>query len=282
MFFEKIIKILVAWTVGFPGKLVFFFLKRDWKYPKLMLKKRTRDWRVLIKIYERRVEVCGYRKEKLDHQGKGLIIISNHISLWEPFVLLFLVTSFKCLVFSKHIPYVVADKRNFQDKWWFLFFRPFIIAVDRDDKSRGEEAARKIRSAVNNGGVVILFPEAGRTENWVKVRGARYSSSGKHYIAKFPLGIRRIFLRLNCFVLPSWSEGGDRVIPNEAFPTRVKVAGKTISKNKKLVMIMARFPRFWRKSKIIFGDLLEIFSTPEDEIIERLEAALLETAEQGG
>ena len=282
MFFEKVRKIAVVWTIGLLGKLALFILKRDWKLPKLVLKRRIKDCKLLIKKYEKRIEVCGYREEKLDHKGRGLIIICNHISLWEPFVLIFLVTSLKRLFSLRHIPRIVADKKNFQDKWYFLFFRPFIIAVDREDMSGGEEAAKKIRSVVNNGGIVILFPEAGRTENWIKVRGVKYSSSGKYRIARFPLGIRKIFLGLSCFVLPTWSEGGDRIIPNEVLPTRVRVAGRTVSKNKKLVMLMAIFPRFWRKSKVVLGDPLEVSSIPVDEIIERLQNALLDTAEQGG
>ena len=260
MYLEKLRKIVVIWTIGLLFKLSLLFLMR-------------------IKLVK--VTVHGYQKEKLDHQGRGQAIVYNHPSLWEPFVLVLLFTPFKCLFSLRHVPYIFVDKIHFFNKWWFWFFRPFFVALAGDDHREGLKAWARARDLLEKGSTLILPPEGGRTENWGKVRGFKYSPSGKR-IARFPLALGKLFQDLDCFILPVWSEGGERVIPNTALPTRVVIAGRTVSESKKAVIFFSRFPRFWRETKVFVGDSLELRHAPKEEIVEWLENVLLDTAEQGG
>jgi len=257
MFLEKTIKIIVIWTIGLAGKLALLVLMS--KFP-----------------FKKRVEVYGFQKEKLDYSGRGQLIICNHPSLWEPVLLIFLFTPFKALFSLRHVPYIVVDRGNFYDKWWFFLFRPFVIAVERGEIREESKAPEKIRSLLEKGNIIILLPEGGRTENWDQVRGFR-SSSGKR-IARFPLGLRKLLVGMNCLVLPIWSEGGDRVILNIILPTKVVISGRAIPKSKKIAVFLAIFPRVWRKTKIVVGDPFEASVLPEQETVEYLERSLLDTA----
>ena len=260
MHLEKLRKIVVIWTIGLLLKLLLLFF---------------------IRIRLVRVTVYGYQKEKLDHQGRGQAIVYNHTSLWETFVLVLLFSPFKCLFSLKHVPYIFIDKIHFFNKWWFWLFRPFVVALAGDDRREGLKAFARARELLEKGNTLILPPEGGRTENWGRIRGFKYSPSGKR-IAKFPLALRKLFQDLDCFLLLVWSEGGERVVPNTALPTRVVVAGRTISENKKMVVFFSRFPRAWRETKVFVGDSLELRYAPKEEIVEWMENALLDTAEQGG
>jgi hypothetical protein len=83
-------------------------------------------------------------------------------------------------------------------------------------------------------------------------------------IRKFPKGIERLFDG-SCVVLPIWTKGGEKVIPNK----------KTFPKGPYFF-----YPRIWEKTKLCIG---ESFQVPENlsrgEIREFLEDKLLEVSE---
>jgi 1-acyl-sn-glycerol-3-phosphate acyltransferase len=240
MYLEKIIKIVLIWTMGLLGKALFLFL-----------------------ILTKRARVTGYRDEKLNHQGRGLIIICNHPSLYEPFLLPFLFASPRCLFSLKAVPYSLVDKKNYYDKWWFRLFRFFSVPIERENPRKEAETIEKtLRPMLEEGKILILFPEATRTFRGINYRGGKYSRSGQA-LARFPQGLSKLFYDMDCLVLLVWTRGGDRIIPNEVDFSR------TIS----------RIPRIWRQIKIKVGDLLEIRNIPEKEIIDWLEDTLLSLAE---
>lgn len=255
MHLEKTKKIVVIWTIGLAGKFVLALL-----------------------ILFKRLTLYGYRREKLSCRDRGLLVLCNHPSLWEPFLLIFLFTSFKCLFSLRDVPYVLVDKENFYDKRWFWLFRPFVIEVDRKKLRRMSRTSEKLRSVIKEGGTVILFPEGGRTDNWVRRRGIRYSFSGK-YIARFPLGLRKLFSDMDFCILPNWSEGGERVILNEALPSKELVSGEANSFRKKIRRVAAWIPRIWRKTTITMGEPLSPRDIPEDKMVGWLEDALLSAAD---
>ena len=190
---EKIKLLVLVWTVGLlVGGLVWLL--------------------VILRI----IKVNGYRADKFSSKNKGLILLSNHPSLTEPAILpfLFLFSSKSYLFHLDKVPQSTPDKENYYDKPWFSFLRPVCVPIERGNGMEELRAIDGMREIAENGGVLILFGEGTRTFKGTKKRGAVYSPSGKK-IARFPLGMRRLFRGLNCKILPIWTEGGERIIPNE-------------------------------------------------------------------
>jgi len=205
---EKIgnsIKLAVLWTIGALGGTLFFLL-----------------------IIFGRIRLTGYDIKKLYPSKKGLIVIYNHPSLWEPGLLPFLFFPF--FLFSlKFAPYSAPDKRNFFDKWWFYLIRCLCIPIDRE-KGRTKGLRELIRS-VNQGKIVMVAPEGGRTdkgeefkvlENKGKIvvkKKKELKLNDIHKIRRFQRGFSALLKLTEAAVLPIWTEGGNRVIPNkDSFP----------------------------------------------------------------
>jgi len=74
---DRIRLFVVAWSIGVLGGLLLWLLR-----------------------ITARVKVEGYNRRKLDPKDKGLILIHNHPSLWEPALLPFLF--FPWYLFSLH------------------------------------------------------------------------------------------------------------------------------------------------------------------------------------
>ncbi len=200
------IKLAVLWTVGALGGTLFF----------------------LLRIFGR-IRLTGYDIRKFRPTEKGLIVIYNHPSLWEPGLVPFLLFPF--FLFSlKFTPYSAPDKRNFFDKWWFYSIRCFCIPIDRE-KGR-TKGLRELIKSVNQGKIVIVAPEGGRTDKGeqfkilkegtiiIKKKG-ELSPEEKNLpkIRRFQRGFSALLKFTEAAVLPIWTEGGDRVIPNkDSFP----------------------------------------------------------------
>ncbi len=241
MYIKNIKDVLLVWMVGLVGGVLFTVLR-----------------------ITKRVEIAGacYKKEKFNHKGKGLVIIANHPSLWEPCLLPFLL--FPRYLFSlRFIPYSLVDKKNYYDKWWFQPLRFVCVPIKRGSPREELTTIKKtLQPMLKEGKILILFPEGGRTFKCIKLRGVKYSRSGKK-IARFPRGIEKLFLGVDCLVLPIWTEGGDKVIPNkEEFPKIISI-----------------FPRVWRKTRIVVGENLTTRGFKKGELLEHLENTLLNLAE---
>jgi len=236
---EKMKLLLLVWTIGFWGGVLFWFLR-----------------------ITGRIRIEGYRKGKFASGNRGLVLISNHSSLWEPVLLPFLFFPWY-LVSLKFIPYSTPDKRNYYQKSWFLFLRPVCIPIERENKRDELKTLERLREMAQEGKILILFPEAGRT---FKGTEFRFSKSGRK-IRRFPSGVRKLFTNMNTNfkVLPVWVEGGERVIPNQPeFPRH--------------------FPRLrlLKRVRMIIGETAESESVPKDKerINEYLENILLKPANQ--
>lgn len=237
---ERIKLLLLVWTVGFWGGFLFWFL-------------------VILGL----IEVRGYRRDKFIPKDRGLILISNHPSLWDPVIPPFLF--FPLYLFaSGRIPISTPDRSNYYDKNWFFLLRVVCIPIERDEIRTAPATLERMAEAVRQGGTLILFPECGRTPIDRKKRGYRFSPSGKK-IKRFPTGISRLFLIENLIILPIWMEGGDKVIPNLLE-----------------VPYYFPFPRIWNKVKIVIGEPIYSENLPQEKrkINQYLQDLLLELADQ--
>jgi len=235
---KKIKLWLVVWTIGLLGGILF----------------------CLLRLFGR-VKTKGYRLRKFKPGNKGLVLISNHPSLWDPVLIPFLFFPWY-LFFSNSIPFSTPDKKNYYQKSWFMFFRPVCVPIERGSRRKELATLEKLRKIIQQRKVLILFPEGGRT---FKGSEFRFSSSGKK-IRKFPVGIRRLFLNADCRILPVWIQGGEKIIPNRAgFPKGIE-------------FLTAFFRLFYTRVTITIGE----FRKPPREkkkIIAYLEDILLKLAD---
>jgi len=228
---EKIKFFGLVWLLGSLGELLFLLLR-----------------------ITRRIIIKGYQKRKFS-QRKGLIIISNHPSLIEPGILPLLFFP-QALFFLKSIPLSTPDNKNFYKKRWFSFLRPFCIPVERGSRRKELRTLKKLREIINQGRTLILFPEGGRT---FKRKEFRISESGEK-LGKFLGGLRRLFLNIDCRILPIWVRGTDKILPNKF----------EFSEHRP-------FFRLWKKAEIVIGEVIESETLPQDKrlILKHLEDSLL-------
>lgn len=185
----------------------------------------------LFRIFGR-IEIQGdWSKENLMPSKGGLIVGGNHSSLWEPGLLPFLWVLHFLFSFSfKFVPFSTPDKINFFNKWWFWAIRLFCIPIDRE---RGRtKGLRELIKNVNQGKIVILFPEGGRTHKGDEFKIIKKGEiiikkkdeltpedNNLPKIRRFQRGFSALLKFTNADILPIWTEGGDRVIPNKShFP----------------------------------------------------------------
>lgn len=230
---------LTAWTIGLLGGILFWILRLT-----------------------KRVEVFGCQKEKLTPKNKGLLVISNHPSLWEPALLPFLFFP-RYLFLLRFVPFSLPDKRNFYDKWWFSPLRSACVSIKRGKRKEELRTINLLKRMLEEKKILILFPEGGRTFLGKKFRFSRF----REKIREFPLGIERLFDD-NCLILPIWTDGGELVVPNKKFFP------------KGLYFLL---PRIWKKTKILIGQPFELKAenlSKRGRVKKLLEKELLKLADE--
>lgn len=172
-----------------------------------------------------------------------LIIVSNHPSLLEPVLLPFMGFPWMNFpwVFSpqwsriklslswfswlqrdfalpkKLIPANVTDRQNFFDYGFWRLFKGINVPVDRNGRPQDRiSSISAIKSILENGGRVLLFPEGGRT--FKAIQKCRIKSVGGKEIGKLKHGAAWLAINTGAKVLPIWIEGTDKVLPNIKFP----------------------------------------------------------------
>jgi 1-acyl-sn-glycerol-3-phosphate acyltransferase len=248
---EKIRLFVAAWSVGLLGGLLLWLLR-----------------------ITARVKIEGYSRRKLDPKDKGLILIHNHPSLWEPALLPFLF--FPWYLFSlRFIPFSVPDKKNYHDKWWFCLFRIVCIPMERGNLKGEARALKRMREKLSEGKILILAPEGGRTFKGEEFKIIREGKSdvvkslseidlrdNNKVLRRFKPGVGWLAFNTKAKILPVWTEGGERVVPNSfsfKFP----------------------FPRFWRQTQLRIGEPLDLGELPKKEITEFLEDSMLKVGAKG-
>jgi len=197
---EKIKLLVVAWTVGLWGGLVFCLLR-------------------LAGV----IRISGYQKRKTIPPEAGLIVIYRHPSLREPAFLPFLF--FPWFLFdSRFIPFSTPGKVSYYSKWWFWAFRPVCIPVDGENYKGVRQTLEQIKAKLDKGGILVLAPgggrefkgktfkrlSAGKIETVRATSGVNYSDLGKEAGGKivrgFQSGIGWILDNTQAAVLPVWVE----------------------------------------------------------------------------
>jgi hypothetical protein len=120
-----------------------------------------------------------------------MIIVSNHPDalncMYEIILVpaLFILQGFSHPV--KFAPRIPADKRNFTDKWYWAWFKPFAIPIVRGKKNNAFHEARveldEMFGAMAERGIIISFIEPGRT---CTGKEFLYSESGRNCIRVIP------------------------------------------------------------------------------------------------
>ena len=152
--------------------------------------------------------ITGY--EHLLAIREQTILVSNHPSVIDPFIVAALLIPKFLAHPIRFCPRIVADKKIFYDKWFMFWLRPIMIPVDRGDRRSEATSLITIIRAIKQGGVVIIFPEAGRTFKGEKFL---FSKTGK-MVRILSGGIGLIATRTNATILPIWLDGTDHVLPN--------------------------------------------------------------------
>jgi len=248
---EKIKLLGMSWTIGILGILFFWFY-----------------------LITTRVKLQGYNWKKLKpKKNKGLILIHNHPSLWEPAILPFLFSPWY-LFSPRFVPISTPDKKNYYDKWWFFLFRSVCIPIERGNLREEARALKRMQQKLKDGGILIMAPEGGRThkgDEFKVIRGDKIEIfrdltevdlKDSKVVRRFKSGVGRLIYNAKPEIIPLWTEGGEGVVPNKTHA-------------------LYSFPRFWRQAKIKIGEPLDLGELTKKEIIEFLEDSMLKTGIDG-
>lgn len=141
-----------------------------------------------------------------------VIIVCNHPSVIDPFLVAIIISWYYILSPLKHAPLIVADRLKFYDYWWFWPFRSVMVPVDRDSDRKKAAAFLRIKKAVECGRPIIIFPEGGRTFKG-KPKEFLYSPKGNK-IRFLQEGIGLLVRKTGATVIPIGIHGSDKVVPN--------------------------------------------------------------------
>ena len=174
-----------------------------------------------------RIKIKGYgRAIRLIAHG-NIIIAANHPSMLETLLIPLLFFPLY-LVHLRFFVWSVPDRRLLTPylRWLFWFLR--CVTLDRSNLSLTKPALYKLTEILEYNGVVVIHPEAGRTN-----KGEKFLVRGNRRMRHFVSGVPSLARNTRATILPLWVSGTDHVLP-----------------------IGAIIPRFMR-SKIIF-----FFGTP--------------------
>jgi len=214
----------LAWTVGIVGGLSLFVLR-----------------------FIESINISGYDRKKFIPSKDGLIVLYRHSSLVEPAVMPFLF--FPAYLFSlKFVPLSAPDAKKYYRKWWFTPFRNICIPIERGNPFKGRGTLRLMMDTLKEGRILVLAPEGGRTFKGGEFKVIRDGEikiirpeevdwkRDKKIIRRFQLGIGWLVLNTEAPVLPIWTEGGEKILPNKIslFSSPNPLAGMRIKVGKPL------------------------------------------------
>lgn len=244
-------------------KVLFFFISLFLGSIKELLLKTGRI-RILRK---RNLETAMWTKMKReDKENKkiGLIILSNHPSLFETLFLPILLWP-RFTFFPSLTPVSTPDEKNFMKAKLFGFLSGLVrffmslvptIPISRGSKQAGGKSILNIIKELNNGAVLVFFAEGGRTCKEKKPENFIYLENRK--IRKFQSGIAGIIKKSeNFIILPVWIDGAEKILPYSKI-----------------------LPRMWKRMRFSFGRPLlskELRNKENFEILKNLESYVLKS-----
>lgn len=190
--------------------------KRAVKWPKILLCTWTAGlFFGIIVIFLRIFRLIRVEKDgigirdivKLTGEGEKVVVIFNHPSMFEAFILpnLFfpfsLIPSFAAISLPDH---------HFYWSRWFAPFRSVCIPIPRDKGPRQNgETALNIVNTINRKFITLIGAEGGRT-----YKGERFKEKEGHRLRRFERGVGKVLEKTDPLVILAWSSGGDKIMPN--------------------------------------------------------------------
>lgn len=158
-----------------------------------------------------RIVVHGTVPSKQQLTQTGTLLIVNHPSLIETITLPALLSPWQWSKASAKPPYSVADSRLFgrHSQWLYEHFR--CITVHRNELSSTEKSWRTARACLQvltNQGVLIVYPEGGRT-----CKGDQWTQHGEKRVRTCNPTIVKMAKRAQATVIPVWISHGDCTQP---------------------------------------------------------------------
>ena len=159
-----------------------------------------------------RIEVKGL--ENVFRIKSGSLILCNHPSILEPFLIGFLFALRYLRHPCAHRPWSTPDVANFYEKWWYWLLRWISIPITRSGSATAnrETLHQMLRIAKGGRGNLVLFVEAGRTCTAEKKGEAIYSDKG-NALGDINSSVGNLATRFGCLI-PIWIKGADRILPN--------------------------------------------------------------------
>lgn len=203
-------------------------------------------------------------KERIPHNhgDQGLLVICNHPSLLEV-ILVPLLFFWDYILRPFHgAPISTPDKRNYLDKWYWVFWLKFCaITIDRTNRNQKREAFFEMENALKSGRTLVIPPEGTRTCFATKFL---YSQKGNK-IGILKPGIGLLISKTNPVVLLIWVKDAEKVLPNS--PDRKK--------------LYHTFPRLNKQMTIKIGKPIGFRKGLDpEEIVQEVAAMLLGLADE--
>lgn len=190
----------------------------------------------------------------------GLIVVCNHVSLIDPFLVTCLFGDQYLVNPFKFAPYNIAEIRNY-NKWYWKWAEQVIIWVERGNKQSMRAAFRKSVKVVNSGKILVIHVEGGRTSS-ASEKDLFYSPKKRKKLRHLKEGIASLIKRTKAPVFFIWIDDSDKVMPN--------LPGRLYS-----------FPRLWNKVVIKIGEIVRFDSDlSREEITQRVVTRLLDLADE--
>lgn len=202
---------------------------------------------------------------RLPEKQRGMIIVANHPSLFDPFLLpslFFHEFAFRPLVYA---PWSTPDARNFYNSWWWFWLWPRAVPIPRGDRRGEMRALHRLRDILKRGGRVIIFPEGGRTSSGNRWRT---TPSGRR-MRQLKRGVGWLALETGARILPIWLEGTDKILPPGRIWPRWKRGQMTI-KVGRLLRLLPEFFVSRTSATFEIEEALLSLADEEDEEDERV------------
>lgn len=157
-----------------------------------------------------RIKIKGYgRAIRLVARG-NVIIAANHPSMFETLLIPLLFFPLY-LVHLRFFVWSVPDRRLLPPRLRWLFWFGRCVTLDRSNPESKKEAMSRLTAILKSSGVILIHPEAGRTN-----KGEKFILSGVHgnrRIRSFVSGVPSLARNTGATILPLWVSGTDIVLP---------------------------------------------------------------------
>lgn len=154
----------------------------------------------------RLIKVTNLEAAQAAIERGNVLFIVNHPSLLETIALPALFWPYPWQEKTRHVPYSVADINLFPEKWQQAFRLVVVSRDETDEAKRVNDLASKrlIRIFKRERGVVIFYPEGGRT-----FKGTEFITDRERIVRIPRTELVSLAARIGAEIIPVWAEHGD-------------------------------------------------------------------------